>query len=144
MIHCIALCSVFTLMSSFYHLKLISIWCEVNRIIIISWLVLYHYFVNSDSALENNSVHSNRMHWLISDESSGNTVCLLAKGASKPKADFSLIVSFAPTLSLPLQIGQYFESGILFISPGQSATEERVWARRRQSEKNQLWVCLHP
>ena len=34
------------------------------------------------------------------------TVCLLAKGANKPKADFSLIVSFAPTLSLPLQIGQ--------------------------------------
>jgi len=37
--------------------------------------------------------------------------------------------------------GQYFESGILFISAGQSATEERVWGRRRQSEKNQLFIC---
>ena len=72
-------------------------------------------------------------------KSSVITVCLLAKGANKPKADFSLIVSFAPTLSLPLQIGQYFESGILFISPGQSATEEREWvAKETIREKSAL------
>ena len=50
--------------------------------------------------------YENRKKTLIYGKTASNTVCLLAKGANKPKADFSLIVSFAPKLSLPLQIGQ--------------------------------------
>ena len=108
-------------------------------------IVILNGHPNKHNSVSPNENRKNVVIWelILHFQYISNTVRLLAKGSLKSKADFSLIVSFAPRLSPPLQIRQYFESGILFIANLQ-IVEERVWGRRRQSEKNQLLISMNP
>ena len=75
----------------------------------------------------------------------GSYRCAISNEAFQTLAEFFQIAGFAPTRLIifvfRLVIGQYFESGILFTSAGQSGDGRRrwldVWGRTKQSEKIQ-------